>query len=141
MEEGSGGIRRKEDESPTGETSSVFLVVHPLAWHRLPARGGDSLQVHPVVLLVHGADGAQCLKGGHRDLCDGGESLCRELPASAKQPSVGIIRADRDGEEQMQDVCSSVLVHPQERQLRQPWDRGRLGSEADQERVEPPSLP
>ena len=107
----------------------------------MPARGGGSLQVHPVFLPGHGADGAQCREGGHRDLCDGREPLCRELPAAAKQPSVWVIGADRDGEEQMKDVCSSVPVHPQERQLCQPWDRGRLGSEAAQERVEPPSLP
>ena len=99
MEEKSVGIGRKEGESLTGETSSVFLVVHPIAWHRLPARGGDSLQVNPVVLPGHGANGAQCREGGHRDLCDGGEPLCRELPAAAKQPSVGIVGPNRDGEE------------------------------------------
>ena len=141
MEEGSGGVGRKEGESPTGETSSVFLVFYPLAWHRLPARGGDSLHVNPVVLPGHGADGAQCRKGGHRDICDGGEPLWKELPAAAKQPLVGIVGADRDREEQMQDVCSFVLVDPQERQLRQPRYRSRLCGEAAEERVEPPSLP
>ena len=68
MKEGSDGVGRKEGESPAGETSSAFRMVCPLAWHRLPARGGYSLQVHPVVLLGHGADGAQCHEGGHRDL-------------------------------------------------------------------------
>ena len=43
MEEGSGGVGRKEGDSPSGETLSIFLVAHPLAWHRLPARGGYSL--------------------------------------------------------------------------------------------------
>ena len=93
--------------------------------------------VHP----GHGADGAQCREGGHRDLGDGGEPLCRELPAAANQPSVWVIRADRDGEERVQTVCSTVLVDPQERQLRQPRYRGRLCREADEERVETPSLP
>ena len=70
-----------------------------------------------------------------------GEPLCREIPTSAKQPLVWVVVADRDGEEQMKNGCSSVPVHPQERQLRQPQDWGRLGGEAAQERVEPPSLP
>ena len=99
MEEGSGGIRRKEGESPTGETSSVFLVVHPLAWHRLPARGGDSLQVNPVVLPGHGADGAQCPKGSHRDLGDGRESLWEDLPVAPEQPPVGVLGPDQDGKD------------------------------------------
>ena len=84
MEEGSGGVRRKEGESLAGEASSVFLMARPLAWHCLPARGGDSLQVHPVVLPGHGADGAQCREGGHRDLCDGREPLYREIPVASK---------------------------------------------------------
>ena len=84
MEEGSSSVRRKEGESPAGETWSVFLMARPLAWHRLPARGGDSLQVHLVVLPGHGADGALYREGGHRDLCDGREPLCRELPAASE---------------------------------------------------------
>ena len=41
----------------------------------------------------------------------------------------------------MQDVGSSVLVNPQERQLRQPRYCGHLCREAAEARVEPPSLP
>ena len=136
--EGSNGVRRKEGESLAGETSSIFLMVCPLAWHRLPARGGDSLQVHTVVLPGHGADGAQCREGGHWNICDGGEPLCRELPAATKQLSIWVVGADRYREEQMEDMCSSVPVHLQERQLRQPRDWGRLGCEVAQERVDSP---
>ena len=56
MEEGSGSVRRKEGESPAGDTWSVFLMARPLAWHRLSAGGGESFQVHLVVLPGHGAD-------------------------------------------------------------------------------------
>ena len=41
----------------------------------------------------------------------------------------------------MENVCSSIPVHPQERELGQPQDWGHLIREAEQERVEPPSLP
>ena len=54
---------------------------------------------------------------------------------------IWVVGASRDGEEQIKEVCSSVSVHPQERQLCQPQDWGRLGSDAAEERVEPPSLP
>ena len=94
--------------------------------------------MHPLVLPGHGADGAQCRKGGHHDLSDGGETLWGELPAAPEQPPIGIIGPDQDGEEQVKDMRSSVPVHPQERQLRQPRDWGRLGCEAAQKRMEPP---
>ena len=41
----------------------------------------------------------------------------------------------------MENMCSSVPVHPQERQLCQHRDWSRLGCEAAQERVDPPTLP
>ena len=61
MEEGHCGIWREESESPTREALSFFFSDHPLAWHSLPARGGDSLQMHQVVIRGHGVDSAQCL--------------------------------------------------------------------------------
>ena len=75
MEEGRSSIWREESESPGREASSLFLSDIPIAWHHLPARGGDSLQMQPVVILGHGADGAQRPKGSHQDLSNYGESL------------------------------------------------------------------
>ena len=101
MEKGRGCIWREEGESPSGEASSLFLADTPRAWPRLPARGGDSLQMHPVVIPGHGADGAQCPKGSHRDLGDHGESLRGELPATPDQPPFGLGGTDQDREERV----------------------------------------
>ena len=68
--------------------------------------------MHPVVILGHGAESAMRPKGSHQNLGDCGESLRGELPATPKNPSVGVVGPDRDREEQVYNVRSSVPVEP-----------------------------
>ena len=97
--------------------------------------------MHPVVILGHSADGAPCREVSHRDLGDRGDSLSRKIPATPKQLSVRVVEPNRDGEEQVNNVCFCVPVNTQEREICNPRDWVRLSREADQERVDPPSLP
>ena len=140
MKEGSGSIWWEEGKSQERVASSLFVCARPLAWRHLTAGGGDSLQMYPVVLPGHGANGTQCPKGSHLDIGNGWESLRGELPAAPQQHPVLVVGPNWDIEEQVEDVCSSVTVHPQDCELSQPRDWGRLSREADQERVDPPSL-
>ena len=98
MEKGRVSIWREEGENPLGKDLSLYLASCPLAWRRLPYRGGDSLQMHLVVIPGHNAGGVPCLEGSHRYLGDRGESLSWELPATHKKTLVGVIGTDRDGE-------------------------------------------
>ena len=74
--------------------------------------------MHQVIIPGYGADGATCPEGDHQDLGDHGESLSKELPATPKQPLVGFVGPDREGEEQVEYVRFSVLVETEERKLR-----------------------
>ena len=60
--------------------------------------GGGTLQMFLVVFPVRSADGAPYPEEGHRNLGDFRESLRGYLPATPKQPSVGVVIPDRDGE-------------------------------------------
>ena len=94
--------------------------------------------MHDVVFPQHGADAAPCRKLRHQDFRDCREPLRGHLPATPKQPTVWVVRSDRDGEEGVEDVCSSVPVNPEKGQARQAGDWGRLSGEAPQEGVDPP---
>ena len=132
MKEGGSGIWRGEGKYPAREALSLFFAACPLAWYCLPFRGGESLHMYLVVIPWHGADGVQCTKGIHWDIGNCGESLRGELTAVPEYPLVGVIRPNWDGKEQVNNVCSSVLVHPQERELRKPWNWGRISRESAQ---------
>ena len=98
MENGRGRIWREEVDSPAGEVSSLALDACPLVCRCLPSRGGGTLQMFLVVFPVRSADGAPYPKEGHRNLGDFRESLRGYLPVTPKQPSVGVVIPDRDGE-------------------------------------------
>ena len=80
--------------------------------------------MHLMFIPGHGADGAPCPKGSHRNLSDCRKYLRGELPATPKKPLVGVVGPDQDGEEQVYNVRSSVSVDPQERELWNPRDWG-----------------
>ena len=97
--------------------------------------------MHPVVILGHVVDGVQFPKKSHRDLGNCEESLSGELPATPKQPPVGVVGPNRDGEERVKNVYSSVLVATRDHELCEPRDGGHLSHDAAQERVETLSIP
>ena len=93
-----------------------------------------------VVVQWHGANAAPCREGRHRYLCDRGEPLWGQLPTTPKQPTVWILRTNRDREEGVWNLRLSVPVTPEKFQDLQTRYWGLLSGEAPQEGVNPPSL-
>ena len=62
-------------------------------------------------------------------------------PRSTRITSGRIVGPDRDKEERVENVFSSIPVHPQEHEIGQPRDWVRPSHEAAQKRVEPSSIP